>query len=91
MLLACIPFITRNWRPIETGDIEDRKKAYEMIAVLVGTVLEALYMLVKRSWSQRGENPHSTDPIGLQLQRNPVLLRASSYTTNTHQVHYTVL
>lgn len=32
-------------------------------------------MLVKRSWRQRGENPHSMDPIGLQLQRRPVLFR----------------
>lgn len=63
MLLACIPIITRNWRPIETGDTEDRKKAYEIIAVLVGTVLETLYMLVKRSWSQKEVKTHTPQTL----------------------------
>lgn len=63
MLLACIPIITRNWRPIETGDTEDRKAAYEIIAVLVGTVLETLNMLVKRSWSQKEVKTHTPQTL----------------------------
>lgn len=58
MLAACIPIITRNSRPVET-ETEDRKKAYEIIAVFVGIVLEALYMLVKRMWSPRWVKTHT--------------------------------